>query len=358
MIDENVFNELIYAISPYIQNNDLSDVRMRLSIVLSKYDIAKRETEIVPYEGDVNEQMLKRFLMAKTARGLSKRTLNYYRTSITLILARIGKPYTQVTADDIRLYMALRVNRDGVSKTCVNNERRNLSAFYTWLYKEEILLKNPMAKVEPIKETKKKKKAFTNMELEKIRFACRDEMDKALIEMLISTWARISEIAEIKTSDIDGNKVVVHGKGDKYRTVYLTAKAQIAIDAYLAKRSDLSPLLFPKGKSIAETRQLRKGIRTKELHGWWQYPELIDESGEPKDAGSLESRVRKIGKRAQVENVHPHRFRRTGATMALRAGMPLMEVSQILGHESIGTTQIYLDIDNQQLESTHEKYVV
>lgn len=358
MIDENVFNEIIYAISPYIQNKDLSDVRMRLSIVLSKYDVTKRQTEVIPYQGDVNKQMLKRFLMAKTARGLSKRTLEYYRNSISMVLDRIGKPYSQITADDIRLYMAIRVNRDGVSKACANNERRNLSSFYTWLQKEEILLKNPMAKVEPIKETKKKKKAYTNMELEKIRFACRDEMDRALIEILISTWARISEIAEIKTSDIEGNKVVVHGKGDKYRTVYLTAKAQIAINAYLAKRSDSSPLLFPKGKHIAEIRQLRKGISRNELYSWWQHPEMVDDSGGPRDAGSLESRVRMIGKKAQVENVHPHRFRRTGATMALRAGMPLMEVSQILGHESVGTTQIYLDIDNQQLESTHEKYVV
>lgn len=354
MIDENVFNELIYAISPYIQNNDLSDVRMRLSIVLSKYDIAKRETEIVPYEGDVNEQILKRFLIAKTARGLSKKTLNYYRTSITLILARIGKPYTQVTADDIRLYMALRVNRDGVSKTCVNNERRNLSAFYTWLQKEEILLKNPMVKVEPIKETKKKKKAYTNMELEKIRYACEDEMDRALVEVLISTWARISEIASIKISDIEGNKIMVHGKGDKYRMVYLTAKAQLAIKTYLEKRNDDAPLLFPKGKNVKEL--IKSMTERKDLHLWWMFPENIAD-GE-RDPGSLESRIRKIGKRAGVENVHPHRFRRTGATMALRAGMPLMEVSQILGHESIGTTQIYLDIDNQQLESTHEKYVV
>lgn len=354
MIDENVFNEIIYAISPYIQNKDLSDVRMRLSIVLSKYDVTKRQTEVIPYQGDVNKQMLKRFLMAKTARGLSKRTLEYYRNSISMVLDRIGKPYSQITADDIRLYMAIRVNRDGVSKACANNERRNLSSFYTWLQKEEILLKNPMAKVEPIKETKKKKKAYTNMELEKIRFACEDEMDRALIEILISTWARISEIAEIKISDIEGNKILVHGKGDKYRTVYLTAKAQLAIKAYLAERKDDYPLLFPKGKHVKELK--KAGINNADLHSWWKDPENLQDG--KRDTGSLESRCRKIGKRAGVENVHPHRFRRTGATMALRAGMPLMEVSQILGHESVGTTQIYLDIDNQQLESTHEKYVV
>ena len=236
--------------------------------------LRKQETELIPYEGDVNIEILKRFLMAKTARGLSKRTLELYKNSISMTLAKIGKPYSQVTADDIRLYLAIRVNRDGVSKTCANNERRNLSAFYTWLQKEEILIKNPMAKVEPIKETKKKKKAYTNMDLEKIRYACEDEMDRALVEVLISTWARISEIASIKISDIDGNKIIVHGKGDKYRMVYLTAKAQLAIKAYLEKRNDDAPLLFPKGRPAKEL--IKSGIKTKDLHLWWTSPENIE----------------------------------------------------------------------------------
>lgn len=353
-IDENVCNELIFALSPYLKEECIGDARLRMIMCLSGYDIRKANTEIVPYQRDVNEEILRRFLMAKTARGCSKRTLNYYRNSIKSTLDVIGKPYNQITADDVRLYLAIRVNRDKVSKSTANNERRNLSAFFTWLQKEEILLKNPMSKVEPIKQTKKKKKAFTNMELEKIRFACEDEYDRALIEVLISTWARISEIAEIRISDIDENKVVVHGKGDKYRTVYLTAKAQLAIKAYLGKRTDDKPLLFPKGKSAKYL--IKKGVSPKDLHLWWTYPSMMQDG--PRDAGSLECRCRKIGSRAGVDNVHPHRFRRTGATMALKAGMPLMEVSQILGHESIGTTQIYLDIDNQQLENTHEKYVV
>lgn len=352
-IDENVCNELIFALTPYLKEECISDARLRMIMCLSSYEIKKADTSIVPYQGDVNEAILRRFLMAKTARGCSKRTLAYYRDSVRKSLEMIGKPYAQITADDIRLYLAIRVNRDGVNKTTANNERRNLSAFYTWLQKEEIVLKNPMSKVEPIKLTKKKKKAFTNMELEKIRFACEDEYDRALIEVLISTWARISEVAEIKINDINENKVVVHGKGDKYRTVYLTAKAQLAIKAYLDKRLDDKPLLFPKGKSIKDMQ--KKGWDKKDMHLWWTDPSMFQDGS--RDIGSLEGRCRKIGKRAGVDNVHPHRFRRTGATMALRAGMPLMEVSQILGHESVGTTQIYLDIDNQQLENTHEKYV-
>lgn len=354
MIDENICNEIVFALTPYIRNEDISDVRMRLIMCLSKYDIKKDETQLVPYEGDVNEAILKRFLIAKTASGRSKRTLEFYRNSLTQILAKIGKPYTQITADDVRLYLAYRVNRDGVSKTCANNERRNLSAFYTWLQKEEILIKNPMTKVEAIKETKKKKKAFTNMDLEKIRFNCRDEYERAVIETLISTWCRVSELTQIKISDVQGNKIVVHGKGDKYRVVYLTAKAQLAIETFLNARTDKSPYLFP--KSTRKMTGNMKGQTTKDQHKWWKKPELVDMG--IRDPSGIENMVRKIGRRAGVENCHPHRFRRTGATMALRAGMPLMEVSQILGHNSVGTTQIYLDIDNQQLESTHAKYVV
>lgn len=354
MIDDNVIREIIYAVSPYIKAEDVTDVRMRIMMALSKYEIKKDETEIVTYQGDVNEEILKKFIMAKIAAGRSPRTIKEYKGTLTKVLQRIGKPYSQITANDVRIYLALRVNRDGVSKTCANNERRDMSAFYSWLQKEEILLKNPMAKVETIKTTKEKKKAFSNMELEKIRFACRDEYERALIEVLISTWCRVSEIAEIKIEDIRENKITVHGKGDKYREVYLTAKAQLAIDAFLKRRKDKSVYLFPKGKHIQDIE--KRGIKQSELHLWWINPENIVAG--MRDQGSLESTVRNIGKKAAVEKCHPHRFRRTGATMALRAGMPLIEVSKLLGHESVGTTQIYLDIEDSQLEKTHEKYVI
>lgn len=354
MIDDNVISEIVFAIAPYVKTEDVSDVRMRITMALSKYDIKKAITDIVPYLGDINDEILKRFLIAKTAAGRSKRTLQYYKSSISMSLAKIGKPYNEVTANDVRIYLAIRVNRDGVSKTCANNERRNLSAFYSWLQKEEILLKNPMNKVEAIKEPRRKKKAFTNMELEKIRFACRNAYERALIEVLISTWARISEVAEMKITDIQENKIVVHGKGDKYRETYLTAKAQLAIQEYLNQRKDNNPWLFPKGCHFEDMR--KKGIKQKNMHLWWQYAENIQPG--KRDASGLEATVRGIGKRAEVENCHPHRFRRTGATMALRSGMPIIEVSKLLGHESIATTQIYLDIEDKQLEATHEKYVI
>lgn len=353
MTDDNVINEIVYAISPYVKREDVSDLRMRIAIALSKYDIKKAVTDIVPYQGDVNEQIIMRFLVAKTAAGLSQRTLKEYKGTLTRILQKIGKPYTQITASDVRLYLAYRINRDGITKVAADNERRDLSTFYAWLRREEILLKNPMDKVEAIKVTKKKKKAFQDMEIEKLRFACRDEMEKALVEVLVSTWARVSEVAEMKIEDLEDGKITVHGKGDKYREVYLSPKAQIAIQEYLTKRKDDSPYLFP--KCARPGAVVCKGFRRKDAHLWWMCPENVGYG--PKTTGSIEDTIKRLGELAGVENCHPHRFRRTGATKALRSGMQMIEVSKLLGHENVATTQIYLDIDEKQLQEIHGKYV-
>lgn len=347
--------EIINVILPYIDYDGAEDVKMKITMLLSGYDVIKRETAVTVYEGDINEQMLKRFLIAKAARGCSPRTVNYYRNSIRAALQMIGKAYTDVTADDIRIYLAVRVQRDHVSKTTANNERRNLSAFYTWLQKEEILIRNPMNKVEAIKETKKKKKAYTQMEIEKIRAACQTNRERALIEVLISTWCRVSEVAQIKLQDIDGNKIMVVGKGDKEREVYLTPKAQLMVETYLQERHDNNPYLFARARYTGRVGEMeRLGVSRNKLNEWYMYAELVG-SGHT-DAGTIESIVRRLGKRAGVEKTHPHRFRRTSATMALRAGMPILTVSKMLGHESIATTQIYLDITDDELEQYHSRY--
>lgn len=351
-------NELLNALLPYINQSDIDDVRMRITMVMGKYEIKEEVFALTVWEGDINEQILKKFIIAKIAKGCSKRTVKYYKQTITWFFNYIKKPYSEVTADDIRLYLALRVQRDGVAKSTANNEKRNLSSFYTWLQKEEILLKNPMNKVESIRESKKKKKAFELEDVERIRMGCRSNYDKAILEVLASTWARISEVAQIKISDINGNKVLVHGKGDKDREVFLNARARLAIEEYLKERSDKSPYLFPKCKYKVTEKSFKKRKGSNyDMQHWYMDPEMVSE--EPHmDPSGLESRMRKAGRRAGVEKCHPHRFRRTGATIALRQGMPIHVVSKLLGHESIETTQIYLDISDKELEQAHEKYVI
>lgn len=350
-------NKLILSLMPYLNPDKVQDASMLISMVLSGYEIRKEETLPAVYEGDINEQMIRKWLMAKLARGCSTRTAKYYKNSVTMTLQKIGKPYNEINPDDIRVYLATRVQHDNVTKTTANNERRNLSAFYFWLQKEEILLKNPMNKVEVIKVTKAKKQAFTQMELEKMRYACRTTMETALVEILISTWARVSEIAQIRITDIHENKVLVHGKGDKERDVFLSPKAQLAMNEYLNERKDSNPYLFPRAKYAGDVVAMTKGKRRCNMSEWYKDPALVAEEGH-RDHGTIEHTIRSIGKRAGVTNAHPHRFRRTGATMALRTGMPLITVSKLLGHENIGTTQIYLDISEKELEQAHEKYVI
>lgn len=351
-------DEILMALRSYIPDPHLEDAEMVITMILNDYQITQEERSLIVYEQDETQLMIKKFLAAKIAKGCSARTVSFYSTEVTKALMKIGKPFNEVTADDVRYLLAMRVQNDGVSKTTANNERRALSSFYQWLQKEEILLKNPMNKVDNIKVTKKKPKAFSKMEVELIRDACRTARETAVIEILLSTWARVTELVEIRIEDIQENHITVHGKGDKLRDVYLTPKAQLAIRNYLSERSDSNPYLFPKAKYAGnwqEMQRSQKGIQKRTLPEWYKDPSQVDEERHT-DASSMESIVRNIGKRAGVNKVHPHRFRRTGATFALRSGMPILQVSKLLGHEQISTTQIYLDISDEELMQAHERF--
>lgn len=181
------------------------------------------------------------------------------------------------------------------------------------------------------------------------------------LEIMLSTWCRVSELAGIKISDFseDRESVLIHGKGQKDRICYMNAKAKIVLVQYMSYRDDNNPYLFPSCKYTATEKQAfssgTKKLKREELCNWWHYEEYIGDGHI--DKSSIESKIRRLGKKAGVDNTHPHRFRRTGATFALRRGMPIEQVSKLLGHESIETTQIYLDISDRELEQSHKKYV-
>lgn len=348
--------ELTCMLNEYVDQDQLQDAKMRMTIILDNYEISKRETDVIVWDENKNQDILKKFLAAKIAAGLSQRTIYYYKNSLTGILAKIGKSYDEISADDIRLYLALRTMRDKVSSVTARNEQRCLSAFYGWLQKEDIWLRNPMLKVEPIKEHKEKKKAYDLMDLEKIRNACRTKREKAMIEVMASTWCRVSEITNIRLDEIAGEKIIVHGKGNKDREVYLNARALLAVQDYLHERKDLNPYLFPKAKNAGNIQAYSMNGKRGNSN-WYTQPDLVDDT-DHMDKSSMESIIRTIGKRAGVPRCHPHRFRRTGATLALRSGMPLLVVSKMLGHRSVETTQIYLDISDDELHEAHKKYVI
>lgn len=324
---ERLFEEICLIVTD-------EDARNRIYIALDHYEVQQRNTSIALVKEDRNEYLLKNFIIAKTVKGCTPRTLQCYTETVRAVLGKIGKTVDDITASDIRLYTANRLYKDGITKVTALNEQRVLSSFFRWLSDQEFLTRNPMVQVDRIKKPKTQKEAFTRIEIEKMREAIEVvspkrniARDKALIELLLSTGCRVTEASEIEIDNINGNEILVHGKGEKDRIVYLNAKAMYALENYIKKRSTGSPYLFP-GNCYGH----------------------LGSSG-------IESLIRKCGRACGVK-AYPHKFRRTFATFALQRGMPIEQVSRLLGHESVETTQIYLDLDHHDIKEAHRKFVV
>lgn len=352
-------DQLIDEITNYIlsiKDREIAapDIKMNLCILMKNYKVDAAETALALRDEEKNKWYLQKFVISKTVKGCTDRTIHYYKTQIENALAEIGKNADEITADDVRLFLAVKERKCGWSKVTCDNALRCLRSFFAYLTLEELIEKDPTRKIDAIKAPKTSKKAFTEIEVEMIRGACQNVKETVIVEILLSTGCRVSELAQIKESDINNDECIIHGKGKKDRTVYFNAKAQVAIMNYLKEKAKSNnPYLFPKviyGNEIAKTGKL------KYLKEIWKHPELFVDGH--MDKSSIEQTVRKIGKRSGVSNCHPHRFRRTCATYALRHGMPIEQVSKILGHEQLSTTQIYLDMDEQALKTAHKRYVV
>lgn len=341
---------------------DGDKARSRLIIILDQYEIAQRCTEVSIVNENDTEKYVKLFLINKRVSGRTERTIAHYRNELRRFFSSVQKSPLDVTADDIKLYLATKEVRDNVSKVYQKNMLRVISSFYQWMVKEEYMIKNPMNKVDEIKVPKVKREAFTEIQIEQIRFSADGSIrTMCIIELLLSTWCRVSELVQIKLKEIseDMESVLIHGKGSKERTCYINARAKIYLKRYLDARKDKNEYLFPECRIKVNMQEEtfagqchKYGVKQRE---WWTVPDMIGEGHV--DKSSIEAIIRKVGKKAGVEKVHPHRFRRTGATLALRRGMPIEQVSKLLGHESIETTQIYLDISEKELEQAHRKYV-
>ncbi len=338
---EQFVNDTCMLFQRLQEDADISRIRSILVMATNGWQMQKATTDVALYKGSNNDQLIRNFLVTKKVNGCTDRTIKFYGYTLKMFFDKVQKEASDVTANDIRVYFAERELKDKVGHNTRDNERRNLSSFYTWLVDEEYITRSPMRKIPKIKGKKEKKKAFSEMEIEKIREAASKTNAKwiAIIEILLSTACRVSELCNIRVDEINGDKVTVHGKGQKDRICYLTARAQLAIKAYMEtewfkKRNSLgNEYLFPREHTIGPERYM------------------------PMNLGTAECAVRHIGKEAGVQNVHPHRFRRTCATNALKRGMPIEQVSKMLGHESLETTQIYLDLDEESLSIAHKKYV-
>jgi site-specific recombinase XerD len=344
-----LIDKIMSQISDYV--TDPMVVSNCLYIAMQDYSITKKTTELTEYVPDSNEILIKKFLVSKKIKGCTDRTLLYYGNELPKILERIGKNVIDVKVDDIRLWIALRL-RDGVSATTIGNEKRVLSSFFTWLHGEDIIHKNPMVAIDTMKQKKTQKEAFKDDEVVAMRNLLVTSREKAIFELLLSTGCRVSELVGIKLDEIQEDcSILVHGKGQKDRYVYMNANAKFAYQQYMNDRKDHSIWLFPRMISI-QSEEFRKG---KGMKDWYKNPKLVNEA-EHADKGTIEFNVRKWGKKCNVR-AYPHKFRRTCATNALRNGMPIEMVSRMLGHSNIGTTQIYLDLNDDQMKLMHERYV-
>lgn len=345
-MEDNILDIANYVVCnmelDYEESDKLKNIIM---LKLDDYDIKKKEKALTKYDGGEYEYLVKKFLITKKVQGCTENTIRNYGKEIPKILKKINKSVKEITSDDILLYIANRDIKDKVSKATQDNELRYLRTFFAFLIEEEYITKNPCLKIKAIKCPKKKKKAFTQLEIERIRNACKNFKEKAIVETLLSTGCRASELATIKISDIDGDKITILGKGNKERIVYLNAKAQLAISKYLNERKDNNPYLFARLMCITEYNNI-VDYRKKEC--------VVDGH---MSKHSVNTKVKRIARRVGIV-AHTHKFRRTFATMALKRGMPLIQVSKLLGHESVATTQIYLDITDDELEQAHQKYVI
>ena len=323
--------KLINQISGILLAHDClaDEVQSEIFLALDLYEIRKRSTEIVPADPMDNEAVIRDFAAAKAVAGRSPKSVRQYVLALRRFTRTVPVRLVDVKAADIRKYTAIRLTRDGLQGRGLVNERDYLSAFFEWAVKAEIMVRNPVKQVEGIKLAKIPKKAYTDLECEKIRKACDTPRETAMVEVLFSTACRVSEMCGILTSSIDDRRILICGKGKKYGTIYLDSRAQLAVDSYIESRDDDNPYLFPGRKE-----------------------------DQPITTRAVERILKEIGKRAGVSNVHAHRFRRTAATMALRRGMPLEMVSKMLRHENLQTTMRYLDLTEEELFYQHQKYVV
>ena len=323
-IVKSVEQSLITALDP----DTIRTVSNKLLCILGDYEITKRCTDIVVYD-DTNDRIIKRYLACLSVDGLSKNTIYAYRRSLIRFFDFIGRPYNEIGVYDIRYYLASEKER-GISDTTVETTRATLSAFFQWLTNEDMIEKNPCTLIKPIKCQDAEKFPFSAVELDALKHACKNQKERAIVELLVSSGIRVSELSNMDVSDIDFSGLAVHvrnGKGGKDRTTFMTDVARMHLQKYLLTRTDNSTALF--------TNKNHSRIRS----------------------GGIRFILKELGERANVSNVHPHRFRRTFATGLASRGMPIQEIQKLLGHSDINTTLTYVRSNGEKIKASYRQFI-
>jgi integrase/recombinase XerD len=293
--------------------------------------VKRLEYETFEEEIIENNEYLILFLSAKQVEGCSKRTIDYYQSTIAKMLNIIDIPIRKITTEIIREYLKEYQTINDCGKVTIDNIRRNLSSFFSWLEEENHILKNPIKRIKKIKAGMTVKEIISDEKIEIMRDECTCSRDLAIIDMLYSTGIRVGELVNLDISDINFHEreCVVYGKGDKERRVYFDAKTKLHLEKYISERNDSSQALFV---------TLNKPFNRLQISG-------------------VEIRIRKHGRSLGYENIHPHKFRRTMATRAIDKGMPIEQVQQLLGHQQIDTTMKYAMVNQNNVKISHKKFI-
>lgn len=324
--DTSMEEKLVKIINEMADYLNIAQMKKLQEVLLKNLSDARPEKEQVS-----NEEYLKMFIDAKQIEGCSTRTLQYYQVTVEHLLKNIDIPIRKVTTDEIRTYLAEYQQRNNCSKVTVDNVRRNISSFFSWLEEEDYILKSPMRRIHKIKTKQPVKEIISDEMIEMLRDHCRCTRDLAMIDLLYSTGIRVGELVGLNISDIDfeERECIVYGKGDKERRVYFDAKAKLHLQNYIKTRNDTNPALFV----------------------------TLDAPYERLKISGVEIRVRELGRRLNIEKIHPHKFRRTMATRAIDKGMPIEQVQKILGHSQIGTTMQYAIVNQNNVKTSHRRYI-
>ena len=328
---EMVINKIIQSTQEFLEVQQLNKLKLILTIHFAKLCIEESKNEVIIYDETSDLAAYKQYFVSLKLRGLADGTINLAMRTIDHFNRYMRKPFKEVTTNDIRLYIASRDMEHHVSKATLNRERGAICRFYQWLFDEEYIPKNPARRVEPIKVEKRLKKAFTPVEVELMRNACIKPKEKAVFELLLSTGCRVTELTLLSMENYDqqSGSITVIGKGNKERRVFVNARAKVAIDNYLkVKPHIVGPIICG-------------------LHG----------VGTGMTSNGIQKMVKEIAKRAGVAHAHPHKFRRTAATFAIKQGMEINNVRIFLGHSDIGTTQGYIDVSGMDFKQVHERFI-
>lgn len=320
---EEKFVEIINEMAEVLNTAQLKKLQEVLLKHLSDNSLEKKNIS--------NYEYLKMFLEAKQIEGCSERTIKYYKVTIEHLLKNVQNPIRKITTERMREYLVDYQKINNCGKTTVDNIRRNISSFFSWLEEEDYILKSPMRRIHKIKTKKAVKNVITDEEIEKIRDNCKNLRDTAMIDLLYSTGIRVGELVKLNIEDINFSEreCIVFGKGDKERKVYFDAKSKIHLKNYIDSRNDNNPALFVTLNAPYDRLKI----------------------------SGVEIRIRELGRLLNLEKIHPHKFRRTMATRAIDKGMPIEQVQKILGHSQIDTTMQYAIVNQNNVKASHRRYI-